>query len=298
VLPKVNSLWEFLVVFPDEGTCLNYLRVLRWQNGISCPYCTHTHIYHLSDKVRYKCAKCRRQFRATTGTIFATRNIPLQKFFLLYYLLLCKGSGISAAKMARWLKITHKSAWLICHKVRLTLRSKSRVKKLFGVVEADETYVGMRRKRGAKRGRGGEHKTPVFGLIQRGGRVMTFPVADTKSRTLKPLIREFISKNSILMTDEYRSYWGVKKEYRHKTVNHKRREYARGKIHVNTLEGYWSLMKRGFLGTYHRPSRQHMDKYCAEFEFRYNLRGMNDNFRFMAAISRSRKPIKNRHVTE
>lgn len=289
-------MWDFMLAFPDEKACRDYLFEVRWSKGISCPHCKENKIYTLSDGIRYKCSKCRRQFRVTTGTVFEHRNVPLQKMFLAYFVVISTSKGMSSVKLADWLKVTQTTAWHMLHKIRLSLKSKSEPKQLQGVVEADETYIGQRHKRGSKRGRGGEHKTPVFGIIQRNGRVMTFPVPDTKGKTLKPLIRKHVAEGSRLMTDEYKSYKGLSLEFEHKTVNHGAHEYVNGEAYTNTIENYWQILKSGFRGVYHRPSRKYMKNYCLEFDFRFNMRGMNNNARFYTAISKSSKTIKYKDV--
>jgi transposase-like protein len=173
---------------------------------------------------------------------------------------------------------------------------KSRTK-LVTIVEADETYVGGKRKF-SKRGRGAEHKTPVFGLVERNGQVRTWIVPNCKAKTLKPIIRENVKKGAVIMTDEFRAYRGLSKDYTHKTVNHSIYEYVVDDIHVNTLEGFWSLLKRGIKGIYHCPSKKHLSKYCAEFTFRYNTRKLTDANRFSLVLIRGNTVVKYRDIIQ
>lgn len=287
VLPEIKSLWEFMVVFPDDHSCREYLYKLRWTSGAICPYCKNTKIYHYSDDVRYKCSDCKKQFRVTTGTVFDSRNLSLQKMFLAYFLLTSSKKGISSIQLSRYLQITQKTAWKLSHKIKQSLTEPIR-EKLTGTVEIDETYVGGKR-RFSKRGRGAEHKTPVFGILQRNGEVRIWPVENVKSITLKPIIYEHVEYGATIMTDEFRVYRGLSRFYIHKTVNHGIKEYVNGDTHVNGLEGFWGLMKRGIRGIYHRPSRKYLTDYCAEFEFRYNTRKLTDNKRFQKALLKSTK---------
>src|ERR1700749_2203868 len=189
MLPKINSLWEFMIVFPNDAACRSYYEKLRWPHGISCPHCKKRKIYTYADNIRYKCASCRKQFRVTTGTIFDRRNIPLEKFFLAYYLLTSTKKGISSIQLGRYLCVTQKTAWSLSHKIRKTLEQPKAILK--GTVEADETYIGGRR-RFTKRGRGAAHKTPVFGILERNGGLRRFPVENVKAVTVKPLIYKHV----------------------------------------------------------------------------------------------------------
>jgi transposase-like protein len=287
ILPEIKSLWEFMVIFPDDNSCREYLYKLRWPDGAVCPYCKTTKIYHYSDDLRYKCSKCRKQFRVTTNTVFDTRNLSLQKMFLAYYLLTSSKKGISSIQLSRYLQITQKTAWNLSHKIKASLVIHERGK-LTGVVEMDETYVGGKR-RFSKRGRGAEHKTPVFGILQRDGELRIWPVANVKAKTLKDIIYKHVAEGSTVMTDEFRVYRGLSENYIHKTVNHSIKQYVDGDTHVNSLEGFWGLLKRGIRGVYHRPSRKYLHNYCTEFEFRYNTRHLTDNNRFRTALLKSEK---------
>jgi transposase-like protein len=225
----------------------------------------------------------------------------LRKWFLTYYLISTTQKGISSIQLSRQIKITQKSAWYMLQKIRYANVQRMYGELMEGTVEADETYVGGKRKF-SKRGRGAEHKTPVFGLLQRkegkkNSQVRMWPVENVKGKTLKGIIKENVKKGSNMMTDEFRSYWGLSKEYKHKTVNHGAKEYVKGNVHTNGIENVWSHFKRSIRGIHHCPSRKHLEKYCAEFQFRFNTRDMVDINRFRKAIQGAKKSVKYRDIT-
>lgn len=261
-----------------------YLEALRWANGIVCPHCQSKASYKLTPKkdskssVRdgvYKCKKCRKQFTVTVGTIFSGSHIPLNKWLIAVYLIGSSKKGISSNQLSRLLNITYKSAWFMTHRIRYAMEQTS-TEKLQGTIEADETYIGGKSRRVGKQ-TGLENKTAVVSLVQRKGQVRSFAVPVVSASVLKRVLKENLSKSVNLMTDELRSYKNIGKEFAsHEVVNHSRFEYARGEVTTNTVEGYFGLLKRGVNGTFHHVSRQHLKRYLAEFDFRYNHRKMQD----------------------
>ncbi len=225
-----------------------------------------------------------RQFQVTTGTIYENSNLPLRTWFLTFYILSVSKKGISSIELSKTLGITQKSAWYLLHKIRYMLEHSDGRKPMTGIVEADETYIGGK-KRGGKRGRGAENKVPVFGIVQRKNDIYIVPVKNARRKTLEPIIHERVRAGTHIMTDEWTAYRGLYKNYEHEVVNHGRREYVRGLVHTNSLEGAWSHLKRTLLGTYHRPSREHLSKYCAEFQFNYNTRKYLPERKFRKSIS-------------
>jgi len=191
--------------------------------------------------------------------------------------------GVSAHQIHRELSITYKSAWFLCHRIRLAMKESPFAEKLTGIVEADETYVGPKDVPG-KRGRGAGKKTKVFSLIQRDGKARSFKVDDVKGKTLQGIIRNNVMDTAYLMTDSFKAYRGVDKYVQsHGVVDHSK-EYVRGIIYTNFAESYFSLLKRGILGTFHHVSERHMERYLSEFDFRWNMRGEDDGMRTIAAI--------------
>ena len=278
--------------FTDKNKARLYLESIRWPNGVVCPHCASDEDhYPLKGKedsktsVRegvWKCKKCRKQFSVTVGTVFEKSHIPLNKWLLAAFLLSSSKKGMSAHQLHRMLNITYKTAWFMFHRLRYAM-DKKQTAKFQGIVEADETYVGG--KGHGKRGRGAENKTPVFALVERHGNVMSMPVQRVTGQNLKSIIRQNVEKSATVMTDDFLSYRGLGKDFAsHGVINHGRKQYVRGDIHTNTIEGYFSLLKRGIVGVYHHVGEQHLHRYLSEFNFRYNARKIDDVERSMLAL--------------
>ncbi|MGH7236934.1 MAG: IS1595 family transposase [Candidatus Saccharimonadales bacterium] len=280
-MSETINLIDFYNKFADEQTCRNYLEQARWDGEIVCPKCgVIGETYKYSNGKLYKCGACRKQFTVRVGTIFEDSKIPLQKWFLAVYLTTSLKKGVSSIQLSKYLGITQKSAWFMLHRIRYAVEFGSYDKQLGGDVEVDETYIGGRR-RGSKRGRGGEHKTPVVGMIEREGDVGTKVTVDTKTSSVSPLVREYVSIDATVHTDEYRVYNDLDRMgYDHQSVNHSVKEWAHNANHTNTIEGFWSHLKRGIDGIQHHVSRKHLQRYCDEYQYRYNTRLMTDFERF------------------
>lgn len=293
--------------FHNEDAARRYLESNRWPNGAICPHCGSNEAYRLQPKADskrparkgvLKCKMCRKQFTVTVGTIFEDSHIPLNKWLAAIYLLCSSKKGMSAHQLHRMLGVTYKSAWFMAHRIRYAMSQPPLVGKLQGIVEADETYVGGKAR--GKRGRGAANKTPVFALVERNGRVRSFKTERVTGKNLKQKIRENVSKDSIVMTDEFLAYKGLDKEFKHMTVNHGNKEYVNGIAHTNTAEGFFSILKRGINGVYHHVSDKHLERYLAEFGFRYDQRNVDDLVRSAIALEQTegkrllfREPCKN-----
>jgi transposase-like protein len=231
--------------------------------------------------------ECRKQFTVTVGTLFERSHIPLNKWLLAAFLICSSKKGISAHQMHRMLDITYKSAWFMMHRIREAMRDGKFPGPLGGegkIVEVDETYIGGKdtnKHRNKRRGKGGMDKEIAFSLVERGGRVRSHHVPTVTAKTLRPILHEQIHADTTVMSDDGGARLG--KEFaKHATVNHSIGEYVRGDAHTNTIEGYFSILKRGIIGTYHHVSPQHLKRYLAEFDFRYNERmalGVDDKER-------------------
>jgi len=229
--------------FNDDNSARELLEKLRWPDGPICPHCGSRESYRLVAKpnsktpVRIgvlKCKKCRKQYTVTVGTIFEDSHIPIHKWLLAISLLCSSKKGMSAHQLHRMLGVTYKSAWFMAHRIRYAMSQSPLAEKLQGVIEADETYIGG--KSHGKRGRGATNKTPVFALVERGGRVRSFKTERVTAKNLKGTIREHVNKNSTIMTDEFLAYKGLGKEFAaHHTVNHGNGEYVNGDIYTNTV---------------------------------------------------------------
>ena len=274
--------------FSNEDSARTLLEKMRWPNGPVCPHCGGADPYKITPKAGsttrkgvYKCRACRKQFTVTVGTVFEGSHIPISKWLLAIHLLCASKKGMSAHQLHRMLGITYKSAWFMAHRLRYAMSQEPLASKLSAIVEADETFVGGHR-RGTKRGRPsrGSHKTAVVALVERDGRARAFPVERVTGATLKDAVRSNVERDAHLMTDDYPAYRPVRKLVAtHDTVNHSRGEYVRGIVHTNTVEGFFSLLKRGINGVYHHVGKGHLGRYCDEFSFRYSNRKMSDGAR-------------------
>lgn len=277
--------------FTDPVAAAEYLEGLRWADGVVCPHCgeSEREPYRLNSKATtrrlWKCRACRKQFTVMVGTIFESSHVPLNKWLAAFYLLCSSKKGMSAHQLHRMIDVSYKTAWFLFHRIREAMHDPSFAGLLGGVVEVDETYVGGRRKKGGEKGRSRKHKTPVVALIERGGKARTMRVADVTGKTLKGAIREHVDPSARIMTDEWSGYRNIGREFAgHDTVSHSYGEYGRGEIHVNTAESYFAILKRGVNGVYHHVSREHLPRYLAEFEFRYNSRDTSDSARTVKAL--------------
>ncbi len=273
-----SNLLTFYERFRDEQVCRDYLESMRWPDEVICPKCGIIgKAYKYSDGKMFKCAECRKQFTVRVGTIFEDSKLPLQKWFLAIYLATSLKKGISSIQLSKYLGITQKSAWFMLHRIRYAVKTGGYDKPLDGDVEMDETYVGGRRPMKQKM----DNKTPIVGAVERKGRVHAQVTEDASATTLQKVIREHISTKANLYTDEWRGYHRASRLVsEHHTVNHSQYQWARGRASTNTIEGFWSHLKRGINGIYHHVSPQHMQRYCDEYQYRYNTRDMDDYERF------------------
>jgi transposase-like protein len=273
--------------FHDEDAARQFLEEVRWPDGPICPHCGSVGNAYKTRKVGvYRCGahECRKDFTVRVGTLFERSHIALHTWLFATHLLTSSKKGMSSHQMHRMLGVTYKTAWFMTHRIREAMREQHPVESgpLGGenkVVEVDETYVGGKEanKHASKRqhrGRGPVGKEPVVTLVERDGRVRSFHVADVSAKTLKPILKQQIDAASYIMTDESAVYPAAAREFAgHGTVNHSIEEYVRGQFyHTNTVENYFSILKRGIIGTYHHVSQAHLKRYVGEFDFRYNNR--------------------------
>lgn len=271
--------------FHDDDKAREYLEKVRWPNGVTCPHCGHDEVYAIAGAGGkkgtmarpglYKCAKndCRKQFSVTVGTVFERSKIPLSKWLYAAYLLCSSKKGISSHQLHRTLGVTYKTAWFMTHRIRAAMDTgfNGQMGSGGGVVEADETYIG--RKPGKHGHAGWGHKNMVFSLVERDGLVRSTHLSGDKFDQIKNALRQNVSPDAHLMTDQAKMYKKVGKEFRkHSVVNHSQHEYVRGQRHTNTIEGFFSVFKRGMKGVYQHCSSKHLDRYLSEFDFRYNHR--------------------------
>jgi transposase-like protein len=283
--------------FHDEAKAFEYLESVLWADGIVCPHCGAIggRVYELKGKSTRiglkKCGECRQQFTVKVGTVFEHGRMPLHKMLQATYLMTCSKKGISAHQLHRTLEITYKSAWFLAHRIREAMRTGELAP--FGgeggVVEVDETFIG--KKEGVPVQRGFQHKMAVLSLVHReSGQCRSFVIDHASRKDILPIVMKNVERETYIMTDEAGHYSG--KHFRnvflgHGRVNHGAGEYGRGRIHTNTVEGSFSIFKRGMKGIYQHCSEKHLHRYVAEFEFRYNNRvanGCDDRERSVQAL--------------
>lgn len=260
------TITQFNIDFPDEATCLEYIFKKRYPRAKG--------YYRITTRPVYV-NQTGHQINPLAGTIFRKSSTPLRLWFFAIYLFSQSRHGVSAAELQRQIGVTYKTAWRMCHLIRGLMKDGNLT--LSGTVECDEAYIGGKRRLAVRRT--DRNKTPVFGIVQRGGKVHAEPVNGTGEYDLYPIIHKRVKNNTRVITDGYTTYQVLKhsKRYRHKSVNHSKWEYVRvegrTKIHTNTIEGFWSHLKRGINGTHHSVSKQHLASYVNESAFRYNHRG-------------------------
>lgn len=282
-----NNLIEFIDYFSDDVRCVEYLEQRRWPDGPQCPYVSHrneTKVYRYKDGKTFKCSKCRKKFSVRTGTIFANSNLPLRKWFVAIYLITSHKKGITSYQLARDIGVTQKTAWLRLHKIRKLFAERA-LGAMEGIVEIDEAYVGGSEKnkhanKKCPNPMNNNNKTTVLGILERGKRVMAIVLPSSKAKYLIPPILKNVKPNTIIITDQLAAYKRLGGYYRHYAVRHSHGEYVVGLAHTNTIEGFWSHLKRGITGTYHHASPKHLQGYCDEYSFRYNTRDLSEYDRF------------------
>jgi transposase-like protein len=322
---KALNLMDLAEQFHSPDTAREYLEALRWPDGPICPHCgVEGEAYKLTPKAKepreieyetkdelrkrrvrkprqglWKCAGCRKQFTVTVGTIFEDSHIPLNKWLLAFHLVCASKKGMSAHQLHRMLGVTYKSAWFMAHRIRYAMSQEPLASKLAGVVEADETYIGGKRRQhtphAAKPGERAKDrlgpvadKAAVFSVLQRDGRVKSTHMDRVLGKNLREAIIELCEPDAHIITDDARLYNSLEKQRKHSTVNHSADEYVRWEdgvcITTNAVEGFFANLKRGVNGTFHHVSKTHLHRYLSEFDFRWNARKMSDSDRREAAI--------------
>jgi len=281
---------QFEAAFPDEPACQAYLVARRWPQGVACPRCGNVDLYDASSykPFHWQCRACAPQgyrFSCIAGTVFENTNKPLRDWYRVAHLMLTSKKGMSALQIMRVMGFgSYKTAWYMCHRIRTALVEKD-MDKLGGIVEVDETYVGGKDsnrhwdKRAHMRGRSVTEKTPVVGAVKRKGNVVARVLSSVDRTQLEIFIRQAVStKVSLLCTDAFAGYNRIGKEFPHGVVDHAIGQHVVGAIHTNTIEGFWSILKRGVMGSFHKVSKKYLPLYVAEFQFRYNNRMNADIF--------------------
>lgn len=280
-----KSILELINAFPDEETCIKHLEELRWNGYVVSPFDRTSTVYKCSSH-KYRCKNTSKYFNVKTGTLFDNTKVKLQKWFMAIWLVTSHKKGISSLQLAKDIDVTQKTAWFMLQRIRACFGIENN-NDLDNTVEADETYVGGKNKNRHdnkkiphSQGRSSHDKTPVVGMVERNGKLNARKINDVKSETLTTEIIRNVKLSASLYTDEWLGYKGVSRIYDHSIVKHNQGEYVNGRIHTNTIEGFWSLLKRGIVGIYHFTSKKHLQKYVDEFVFRYNTRNRSEANRF------------------
>jgi transposase-like protein len=292
-LDSFKNLIDLIKTYDTEEKCSRYIALKRWAGKPVCPHCNHSErVYTFTDGIYFKCGSCRKKFTVRVGTIFGDSKIPLTKWFACLYLFTSNNKGISSVQLAKQISVTQKSAWFMLHRLRYGMENEDYKKPLENTVETDETWLGGKEKnkhqsKKAKDGLGGytggstADKQLVFGIVERGGNVVAKAVEDRNKQTLQPIIIQNVKEFARVITDEFYAYGGLTDvNYTHDTIKHALKQYVVGDIHTNTIENFWSTLKRGIYGIYHWTSKKHLQRYLEEFAYRFNHRNMGDNFKF------------------
>ncbi len=269
--------------FPTQQSCIDHLEKVRWNNEPVCPYCKSKNQTKRKGTNRYHCNNCNTSYSVMVGTIFHNTKLDFQKWFLAISLVLNAKKGLSARQLSRDIEVTKDTAWYMLMRIRKAMVEYGNL--LQGIVEADETYIGgkNKNKHSNKKTKGGQgrntqDKDAVFGLIERGGKVIAQKVNKVDSRTLKTIINRSVQKGSKISTDEWMSYKGLDGKFEHLIVKHGAGIYVDGLAHTNTMECFWSLLKRGIIGQFHNVSSKYLNKYINEFCYRFNNRDNDQIF--------------------
>lgn len=295
----VKNLRDLMKKYSDESRCRELLIQQRWGGVPTCPKCGCTKSYLIDNGKRFKCAnnQCYYRYSVITGTVFEASNIPLTIWFPAMYLIASHKKGISSVQLAKDLGVTQKTSWFMLHRIRESLKARNS-KLLSGVVEIDETYMSRKYASDYKALPPEEierlesiatkrmNKGAVIGMKERNGDIVVKASLRATAESINDAVQQHIDKDALLFTDESLKYRNILKGFNRQTVNHSNKEWARGFVHVNGVENFWSVMKRGIYGIYHQISYKHLQRYCDEFAYRFNSRDINDGIRFELTLQR------------
>jgi transposase-like protein len=277
------ELIKMIEKYNTKGKCIDYLEKKRWSNMPTCPYCNSTKSSKKTQEYRHTCLKCGKSFSVFIGTIFESTKLPITKWFAAMCLILNAKKGISSLQLARDLHVNKNTAWYLQKRIRQAMQDDDFILK--GIVEIDETYVGgsmtnknlfTKLKSGKNYGAGMEHMVPVLGMIEREGRIILKVIEKASGKEIKPFVRSKVAPESTIITDGFGGYFGLKNHFeKHIILNHTQNIRKINKYNTSTLEGFWTLVKRSFIGQYHQISKTHLQGYLNELAFKYNYKETN-----------------------
>jgi transposase-like protein len=284
---------ELPLACADEAAAVEFMEHQRWGGKAFCPHCGDFSVYQMKNaktgerqaNYRWRCRGCKEQFTVRIGTVLEDSRIPLRHWCFAFWRAATSKKGVSALEIKRQTGLSYKSALFLLNRIRCAMNEEPTTP-LTGTVEVDEVYIGGKPRRNTFNPRGVAHKWPVVAMLERDGRVKTKPMANVNAENVSELLKANIDPSARLITDEHKAYTKVGKEFAggHETVRHYKGEYVRGDVTTNRVEGFFSVLRRGLHGIYHAVSREHLPKYMAEYEFRYNHRGLSDGQRTCHAI--------------
>lgn len=285
---NIKSMIDLVQKFPTEESCMKYLEQILWGGIPVSPFNPDSKVYKCKGG-KYRCKTTGKYFNVKTGTMYENTKISLRKWFLAIWIVTAHKKGISSCQLGRDLDISQKAAWFLLQRIREACIIENN-NEVTDVVEIDETFVGGKNKNRHKdkkvpqcQGRSYKDKTPVLGILQRGGKLTCIVIPNTQQNTIQPLVKRFVKRDSMVVTDEWHAYRGLDQRYKHHIVNHARKEYVNlldSSIHSNGIEGFWGIFKRGVIGIYNRSSRHHLPRLVNEFVYRFNMRQFPDSDKF------------------
>lgn len=297
----IKSMLHLMQTFPTEDSCIKYMELMLWEGKAPVSPFDSTSVVYKCNGYNYKCKNTGKYFNVKTGTMYENTKLPLQKWFLVVWLITCHKKGISSTQLGRDIGVTQKTAWFLLQRIRACLGVEN-YNELSGIVEADESFYGGKNKnrhRNKKvknsQGRSCKDKTPILGLVQRDGKLTAVVTKDTSPKSLQPVIKKFVKPETIFVSDDWKGYKGLGNEYLHFTVKHSDKGYKNdysADVHTNNIEGAWKIMKNSLRDMYNSVTKKHLQLYVDEFVYLYNMRKDTDSQRFTHLLKNSKVRTK------